>query len=451
MNKNQQPTQANKLAWLGLLIPFMASSSFAISYGTYDARALAMGGAATAVGKPEQAAFYNPALLGLHDKDEDDSRDGRFYMPMILVQASDTVETAAQAYDDNLDQDLSDAVALYNQGDFQTAATDVSQVATDLRTALNDIGNDDLNLDGFVGIAISEPSLFEGGAIYMGARFIVAGSTAISDTDLALLDRYIEAMDSVAAGADPTAVAATYPDLFDADGNLIDTTINLTSAADVGALAIGEWGVALGKSWDLWDQKIAVGITPKLMRVDAFRDSVDFTSEADTVDDVENSFSDSQTTYTSFNIDLGISAQVFDHYIVSFTGKDLFEKSFETLGDPDPVTGEPTAGLPVTLSPRYRMGLAYVNNALSIGLDYDLGESKPMAREMGTQELGIGAEYVLFNSLALRAGYKTDQAEGGGSYSSLGLGWRLSKFVVDVAYTSGGDTQAGALQLGWAF
>ena len=170
MNKNQQPTQANKLAWLGLLIPFMASSSFAISYGTYDARALAMGGAATAVGKPEQAAFYNPALLGLHDKDEDDSRDGRFYFPMILVQASDTVETAAQAYDDNLDQNLSDAVALYNQGDFQTAAAGVSQVATDLRTALNDIGNDDLNLDGFVGIAISEPSLFEGGAIYMGAR-----------------------------------------------------------------------------------------------------------------------------------------------------------------------------------------------------------------------------------------------------------------------------------------
>lgn len=441
----------SRLSWMGLLIPFMASSSFAISYGTYDARALAMGGAATAVGKPEQAAFYNPALLGLHDKDEDDSRDGRFYFPMLVVQASDSVQTAADAYNDNLDEQLSNAVATYNQGQVQAAAAEVSLVANDLRTAINDIANQDINLDGFVGISVSEPSLFEGGALYIGARFIAAGSPEVSDTDLALLDRYIEAMDSVAAGTDPAVVAANYPDLFDANGNLIDTTTNLTSNADVGALAIGEWGIALGKSWDVGNQKIAVGITPKLMRVDAFRDSVDFTTEADTVDDVENSFSDTQTTYTSFNMDLGISAQLFDHYILSFTGKDLFEKSFETQGDPDPVTGEPTVGPPVTLSPRYRMGLAYVNNALSIGLDYDLGESTPMAGEMGTQEIGIGAEYVLFKSLALRAGYKTDQAEGGGSFGSVGLGWRLSRFVVDLAYTSGGDTQAGALQMGWTF
>lgn len=438
------------LAWMTWTIPFMASSSFAISYGTYDARALAMGGAATAVGKPEQAAFYNPALLGLHDKDEDDSRDGRFYFPMILAQVSDSVETAADTYEDELDQQLSDAVAIYNQGQLQAAAANVSQTATDLRASLNDIGDDDLSLDGFVGMSISEPSLFEGGALYMGARFIVVGSPAITDTDLNLLDRYIEAMNSVAAGTDPAVVAATYPDLFDANGNLIDTTTTLTSTADVGALGIGEWGIGLGKSWDLWDQKLALGITPKLMRVDAFRDNVDFNAGND-VDGIEDSFSDTQSTYTSFNVDIGISAQVFDHYIVSFTGKDLLEKTFNTRGDPDPITGEPTDGPPITLSPRYRMGLAYVNNAFSLGIDYDLEESVPMAGELGTQELGIGAEYILFNSLALRAGYKTDQTEGGGSYSSFGLGWRVSRFVVDFAYTSGELSQAGALQLGWTF
>lgn len=447
----KKPSRINHCLF-ALSFPLIAGTSHAITFGTYDARSLAMGGTGAAVGRPEQAAFYNPALLGFHNKDEDDSRDGRFYMPMILVQASESVETAAEAYDDDLEDNLSSAVNLYNQGQAQAAAEEVSNVATDLRTTLNDLTASDISLDGFVGMSISEPSLFEGGALYVGARFLAAGSSTVTDADIALLDRYIEAMDSVAAGADPAAINATYPDIFDADGNLIDTTTNLTSSADVGALAIGEWGVALGKSWDLSNHKIAVGVTPKLMRVDAFRDSVDFTSEEDAEAEADDdSFSDTRTTYTSFNMDLGISAQVYDHFIVSFVGKDLFEKSFETEGDPDPITGAPTEGLPVKLSPRYRMGLAYVNNALSIGIDYDLEESKPMTRELGTQELGIGAEYVLFNSLALRAGYKTDQGESGASAGSFGIGWQLSRFVVDIAYTSGDESRAGALQLGWAF
>lgn len=441
----------SRLTWVGLLLPFTASSSFAISYGTYDARAMAMGGAATAVGRPEQAAFYNPALLGLHDKDEDDSRDGRFYMPVLVAQLSDSVQNAVDAYDGGLDTQLSDAVSLYNQGDTQAAAAEISRTATDLKGVLNDIGTQDLSLDGFVGMSISEPSLYEGGALYIGARFIAVGASTVTDTDLALLDRYVAAMNDVSAGASTATVVANYPDLFDTNGNLIDTTANLTSTADVGALAIGEWGIALGRSYEFGDHRISIGVTPKLMRIDAYRDSVDFTTDPNNVDLVEQSFSDSLTTYTSFNMDLGISAQVYENYIVSLTGKDIFEKSFNTKGDPDPITGEPTRGLPVTLSPRYRLGLAYINNALSIGLDYDLQESKPMAREMGTQELGIGAEYVLFKSLALRAGYKMDQAEGGASYGSFGLGWRFSRFVIDAAYATGGTIQAGSLQIGWAF
>src|SRR5687768_6028093 len=51
----------------------------AISYGVYDSRGLAMGGSATAVGKYAQAAFYNPALLGFDDLDEERGRDGRVY------------------------------------------------------------------------------------------------------------------------------------------------------------------------------------------------------------------------------------------------------------------------------------------------------------------------------------------------------------------------------------
>ena len=55
----------------------MSAPAWSISYGTYDARAMGMGSVGVAAGNIENAIFYNPALLALHDGDEDSSRDGR--------------------------------------------------------------------------------------------------------------------------------------------------------------------------------------------------------------------------------------------------------------------------------------------------------------------------------------------------------------------------------------
>ncbi len=86
----------------------------AISYGVYDSRALAMGGSATAIGSHAQAAFYNPALLAFHDKEEEAGRDGRVYLPSIVVQVSDATEAAVNAIDDELDTQLSSAINAFN-------------------------------------------------------------------------------------------------------------------------------------------------------------------------------------------------------------------------------------------------------------------------------------------------------------------------------------------------
>lgn len=427
------------------------SPVFAISYGVYDSRALAMGGAATAIGTPSQAAFYNPALLAFHEQEEEEGRDGRVYLPNIVVQYSKGTDAAIDAVEDELDTQLSNAIDQFNSAPLQAGAGLIRDLATDLRDVLDDIADDDLSVDSFIGFNISEPSNREGGGFYFGARALAGGVANVSEADRELLGDYIESMGQIAAGADPATVAAAYPHLINSRGQLIDLTQTLTSNADVSALIVSEWGMTMAKQFEFRGHTLALGITPKLMRVDAFRDTADFNDSLDSVEEAEDEFKDTQETHLSFNADLGIAATFAEHYRVSFTLKDAFKKHFSTRQEPDPITGEPAPDLTVTLSSRARMGLGYVSDRFSLGLDYDLEESTPMATEAGTQELSLGAEYVLFDSLALRAGYRNDQTGLRENMASAGVGYRWKRFVVDVAYASGGSYQAGGLQLGWTF
>ncbi|HTF94637.1 MAG TPA: conjugal transfer protein TraF [Cellvibrio sp.] len=436
---------------LAVLVAVASSPAFAISYGVYDSRALAMGGSATAIGTPAQAAFYNPALLAFNETEEEEGRDGRVYLPNIVVQVTDGVDSAIDAVDEELDTQLSNAVNQFNSAPVQASAGLIRDVATDLRDVLDDIASNDLAIDSFIGFNISEPSNREGGGFYFGARAIAGGVANVSNADRDLLGDYIDSMGQIAAGADLLTVAAEYPHLINSEGQLIDPTATLTSSADVSALIISEWGMTVAKQFELFDQAIAIGITPKLMRVDAFRDTADFNDDLDSVDGAEDEFKDTQETHLTLNADFGIAATIAEHYRVSLTLKDAFKKTFTTKQEPDPVTGEPAPDLKVTLSSRARMGVGYVGDKFSIGLDYDLDESTPMATEAGTQELGIGAEYVFWDSLAVRAGYRNDQTGLHENMASAGVGYRWRRFVVDIAYATGGDYQAGGLQMGWTF
>jgi hypothetical protein len=421
----------------------------AISYGVYDSRGLAMGGSATAVGNYAQAAFYNPALLGFHDQDEERGRDGRVYLPNLVVQASDAAESAVDAVDEDLDTQLSSAVSNYNTLANAANAGAVANAANELDDALDDIANENIAFDSFIGFNVSEPSDREGGAFYFGVRLIGGGLANVTDADSALLDDYTEAMGLIAGGADPATVAAQYPQLIDAEGQLIDPTDTLTSNADMSALAIGEWGMALAKQWTFWNQSFSFGITPKLMRVNAYRDTADFNDGTDDVD--TDDFSDSRATDITFNLDLGFAVVLADNYRISFALKDAVEKTFTTQQEADPVTGEIPPPLEVTLSPRSRIGFAYVDDSFSVGLDYDLQEAEPMANEATIQELCLGAEYMLFDNYALRAGYRTDQTGLRENLASIGFGYQWKRFVADIAYASGGDFRGGGLQLGWTF
>jgi hypothetical protein len=188
------------------------------------------------------------------------------------------------------------------------------------------------------------------------------------------------------------------------------------------------------------------------MRVDAYRDQANFNNvSSNTVNAQLNEFEDTKSTHITFNADFGIAAIIAKHYRVGIAVKDTFAKDFTTQQSADPVTGLARPDLVVKLHPRSRMGVGYVNDYFSLGLDYDLQESTPMANEAPSQDLSLGAEYRLFDGLALRLGYRQDQTGLRENASSAGIGYRWRRFVMDLAYSESADMKAGGLQLGWTF
>ena len=452
MRKISPTLFATKTLCSALLAASLAQPACAIDYGIYDARALAMGGTTLAVGNTAQGQYYNPALLAFHKGDEDKTRDGRTYFPTMVVQATDTVDSAVNAVDDELDTKLSNAVNAYNALRTAASAGAVATSAQDLRKVLDDIANKDVTINGFFGLSVSEPSDHEGGAFYLGARVIGAGTSKITGSDLSLLDEYITAMNQLAGGANPLTVAAEHPKLVNADGTLKDPTATLSSSADVSALAISEWGMAMGKEFTFWGQAVSLGVTPKLMRVDAYRDDANFnTTTVTSVNDTLNQFSDTKSTHITLNADVGVAAIIAEHYRVGIAVKDVIAKDFTTHQEADPVTGVARPDLVVKLRPRSRMGVGYVAENFSIGLDYDLKESTPIANEAPNQDVTLGAEYTFFDTLALRVGYRQDRTGFHENATSAGIGVHWARFVMDIAYSQSSEMKAGGLQMGWTF
>ena len=408
----------------------LSADAGAMSFGVFDPRGQAMGGATVAAASWHQAQYYNPALLALHEEREQDSRDGRFVFPNLVAQADNSAEGVADAVTNELDQQLADAVNAFNSDPTQQTAGEVVSSSRELQTLLDDLANTDITADAFVGFSVSEPSLLEGGAFYFGVRTLAFGSSDIPEDDLRLLDRYIDAVEIVASGGDPATIPA---DLIDGNGNLIDPTSQFNSTADLSAISISEWAVAMAKQIEVYGQALSFGITPKVMRVDVFRETTNF-------DDSEFSFSDSQRSYVNLNADLGVALELFDHYRLAFAVKDVVPEEFEASN-----------GLLLQIKPRPRLGLAYVNDWITVGVDVDLAENEPLAAELSTQETSVGLELSPWQSFDLRFGYKQDMTGIRDDVLSGGVAYQTGRFVFELSYARSSLNTGAGMQFGWAF
>ena len=413
-----------------LLCALFSASASAVDYGIYDARSLAMGGASVASATGQHAQFSNPALLSAYEGKEETTRNGRVYFPTVVAQASSSVEDTLDIVDLELDDQISSAVDDFNAAPGADTATSVATATQSLQTALSELGSQDLEGEAFIGFSVSEPSDRAGGSFYFGFRAIGDGRSTITQSDLDLLQDYVDSMNFVASGG---ATGAINPALFDADGNLISPEQTVTSSARVSSLAIAEWGVSFSKEYEFFGQYFALGATPKVTRAEVYSDNLTYT-------DADLDYREDKRSHFTLNLDIGAVWMLGNHFRLALAAKDIVPKDFEGAN-----------GLVVETQARSRFGAAFVQKYVTFGLDVDLQKNESLTGLRATQDVAAGLELSALSWLQLRAGYRHDLEGFRDDVLSAGAGFRVGRFVADLAYSTGSDRDGAGLQLGWTF
>ena len=401
-----------------------------VAFGIYDARTLAMGGAAVASANNDNAYFYNAALLAFNDEIEERTRDSRILLPIVTPQLSRSAFDVEEIAREDLGADLSGAIDAYNAAPGSGTARDAASKAAALRRAVASLENEDLFGDIYVGLAVSEPGKQRGAGFFLGTRFVAGGRSDVDAQDLETLAAYEEGLRFIASGG---ADGAARPELFDGSGTLIDPVNGLASAAAASGVSITEVGVAVSGHIRFRGTPLAAGVSFKVLDVDTFEDTERLVD--DRIDVSRN-----EESKVRLNADLGIAKDLSERWRLGIAVKDAIPYDFRT-----------SLGSKIRLRPRPRAAVAYAQGRVQTSLDLDLVQSKPLANERAIQDAALGVEWAAHESVKLRAGLRTDLRGGREPVASAGLGLVLSRLALDFAYAEGGDLRAAAVQLGLVF
>lgn len=417
-----------------LLIMGFGKDSYAISFGAFDPRSLAMGGAGVASSDSASAAYYNPALLAMFNRRKELGRNSQFIFPSVTARLANSVETVDDARQDNLDQQLIDAIDTFNANQNAQNAQGVLQASRELESDLDDLLDGPVHGDINAGMVLGIGHKHEGGSIIINRRFVGDGSIENFEDDLELLDIYVEAMQFIEAGGNPATAATLYPEIFDAGGTLQD---NLTSTAIGGAILITEIGMAMAGQFNIARQEIAIGITPKIVHVETFDFFADATT--DTTTDVSDDHED-----WDVNLDVGIAHQYDAKWRAGFVVKNIRTLRYKT-----------SLGNTIEVRPQARLGVMHKSRLSLYAADLDVIKNKPVRRGFDSQMLSLGGEWRVHRFFNLRAGASKNLAGVEDSKKilyTLGANANVfNRFIADLTYAESSYEWAFGLRLGIRF
>lgn len=401
-----------------------------VTYGIYDARTMAMGGASVASANNDNAQFYNSALLAFNEEIEERTQDGRILIPVMIPRISESAIELEDISSDGLPNSVTRAIGEFNTMPGTQEAQAIVDATANLDASLAKLENKDLEADIYFGLGLSEPGKFQGAGFFMGVRLFAGGRSTITQTDRQILADYQEGLTFEASGG---TMGTEHPELFDANGALIDPTGNLDSTASATGATITEIGVAISNQIHIFGRPFAAGISFKVLDVETFEDVERVVD--DRVDVDKNTETD-----TDVNFDVGLVKEVGDRWRIGLAIKDIIPHNHNTA-----------LGTVVRLRPKPRMGISYRAGQLQIAADVDLTENEPLGDERTAQEAAFGLEWALDSPVRLRAGYRHDMRGNRDGIVSIGVGTRWNRLVVDAAYAEGSDARAAGLQFGMAF
>ncbi|MEQ1837321.1 MAG: conjugal transfer protein TraF [Candidatus Nitrotoga sp.] len=276
----------------------------ALPFNSFDPRSMAMGGAGVAVGDAAMAPFFNPALLGV-TKDEDDFS---LVLPIIGVRVFDPKDFSTSV--DNFEQgnyinNLQLSINAFNANKMSANATVIAADVTVLNTQLATLDAKPIQAEFGAAMVVGIPSKKYGGAFFASGSGALGGVINYRDKQT-LIDLAQVASDAAACGNDPignvaacNAVAAS--PYVDGAGNFTFNTANLQSKINIRGVAKAETGISLAREFTIREQSLAIGLSPKIVKVLMFDVVADVDSNATLTGD------DYRAEYTNFNFDLGIA------------------------------------------------------------------------------------------------------------------------------------------------
>ena len=419
---------------------FLVSSSAALAlpFNSFDPRSMAMGGAGVAVGDVAMAPFFNPALLGV-TKDEDDFS---VVLPILGVRVYDPKDFSTSV--DNFQQGnyvnkLQASINAFNLAPSTPGATAIATDTTTLNTQLATLDGKPIQAEFGAAMVIGIPSKKYGGAFFASGSGALGGVVNYRDSQTLTALANVATQVAACNGSAPclTLVATNNPTYFNAGGFTFNTA-NLQSKTNIRGVAKAETGISLAREFTVRDQSLAIGLSPKIVKVLRFDVVTDVNTDATLTGD------DYRAEYTNFNFDLGIAKNYKNGWRSGFVVKNVIPYSYDFKRAPTAGATPVPTGVKMELKPQARVGVSHANTWSTVALDVDITRNDPAGLEDKSQYIALGGELDAFGWAQIRAGYRADLVNSARNVASLGLGLALFKVVhVDIA-AAGNKNEIGA-------
>ncbi len=360
----------------------------------YDARAMARGGTGMTMGEYNQA-IYNPALINRFDDKDEFSFAGN-----VGVLASDK-----DGFIDGVDEAQEQIERLENN-EAGASAADADQALQDLDGKLVQI-----DVGGALMVAIPNNTLPM--AFISKGKASIGTSFSYDPSDFLILQ---------AIDIDPTLTSGD----------------DLNSTVDASLLWTAEYGLMLGKGFELGGLKVDGGATVKIQTIELIAYSANAANfDADDITDSNN-----LKSHTNLNVDLGVTTRVGSEgkYVLAGTIENLIPKSFDGPN-----------GSEYDMAPVLTAGAGYNGNGFKAEASLDLTQRNGYDLLLDAQFARLGIEISAGRHFHLRGGYRTDLKSNVSNVVTAGIGitpW--DRFNIDLTGAIGeGDTYGAALQIGF--
>lgn len=364
-----------------------------------DSRGDAMGGTGVASADYGNAVLINPALLAKSHSDDD--------ITMILPSAN--VEVSDKDSLQNKIDNIHDTVDTFRSQMSNTTLLNLAQQLPKIQSTAGSVADDLSNLQGktarakaAAGLAISIPN------DTLSMAFVTKAWAR------ARVSSYIDPDDITALRAIQNSRVAA----INAALNASSFRSSLHSTGFGRAAIVQDYGIAMAHSFSISGVPVSVGVTPKLQQTWLYNYSMPVYNYQ------SSDFRDGQyrNSNTGFNMDIGLAADLSDHWTVGLTGQNLLSRNINTKT----INGYTDT---FQITPLVTAGVAWKNDLVTLTADADLTQTKGFRSEENAQYVGVGAEIRPLSWLAVRTGYRADLRGNDNNAVTAGLGFTPIKNV----------------------